>query len=74
MVKKKYHKKFPMAETVVVLLIIAIILSFGKKWKLVAVLLVLAAILNWWAECIPLRLWQINENGNDRTVKVMSFI
>ena len=38
----------------VVLLIIAIILSFGKKWKLVAVLLVLAAILNWWAECIPL--------------------
>jgi endonuclease/exonuclease/phosphatase (EEP) superfamily protein YafD len=57
----------------VVLLIIAIILSFGKKWKLVAVLLVLAAILNWWAECIPLRLWQINENGNDRTIKVMSF-
>ena len=57
----------------VVLLIIAIILSFGKKWKLVAVLLVLAAILNWWAECIPLRFWQINENGNDRTIKVMSF-
>lgn len=58
---------------IIVLLVISFILSFWKKWKTIAVLLGLAAILNWWAECIPFRIWPLYESGGDRTIEVMSF-
>ena len=56
-----------------VLTVIAIILSFWKKWKVVVPLLVLVLILNWWAECIPFRLWPLNDRGGEKDLTVMSF-
>ena len=56
-----------------VLIVIAIILSFWKKWKAVVPLIVLAFILNWWTECIPFRLWPFNEVDGDKSIKVMGF-
>ena len=55
-----------------VLLVVAILLSFWKKWIASGLLLVLIFIINWWAECIPLRLWSLRSTEDEKCIKVMS--
>lgn len=58
---------------VLALVIFAIILTFCKKWRIVALLVVLAIAVNWWSECIPLRLWNICKKTAPRSISVMAF-
>ncbi len=54
------------------LVIVAIILSFWKKWRFSALLIVVAVIVNWWSECIPFRLWSISEKSGPRNIRVLT--
>lgn len=55
------------------LLMISIGLLLWKKRIAACISLLLAICLNWWAECIPFRLWPVNGAGDGQTIKVMSF-
>jgi len=57
----------------VLLLMVAIPFAWKKKWIVAIVLIVFAVVLNWWAECIPFRIWPLNDKGKGNTIKVMSF-
>lgn len=51
----------------------ALILSFGKKWRIAALLIVIAIVVNWWGECIPFRLWPICEKAGTKRINVLTF-
>ncbi len=57
----------------ILLLLISIGLLLWKKWIAACIFLLVAVGLNWWAECIPFRLWPVNDSGGDQSIKVMSF-
>ena len=56
-----------------VLLLAGILFSFWKKWKVVVSLIIVALVINAWAEIIPLRIWQFGKNGGNDSIKVMCF-
>lgn len=57
----------------VVLLFISVLLFILRK-KLAGLLFLLICIgLNWYFECIPFRLWSINKQSEERSLKIMSF-
>ncbi len=56
-----------------ILLLVAVVLLLWKKRIACAVIIIILILLNWWAECIPFRLWAVNAVRGDRIVKVMSF-
>lgn len=58
---------------ILALLIIALVLSFYKKWRYVVSLMVFAIIVNWWSECIPFRLWPVCQNTVSRSISVLTF-
>lgn len=57
----------------IVLVLAALILSLCKKWRIGALLLVLAIVVNWWSECIPFRLWPLCEKSGPRRICVLTF-
>lgn len=56
-----------------ILAIVIILLIAKKKWFVSVVLLSFTLIVNWWAECIPFRLWTVTEKSDGICLKVMSF-
>ena len=44
-----------------------------KKWIAGCITIVVSLLLNWYAECIPLRLWAINDKSETTCFRLMSF-
>jgi endonuclease/exonuclease/phosphatase (EEP) superfamily protein YafD len=55
------------------LILIAVVALVRKNWILTVILLFVVFLLNWSAECIPLRLWPFSEHDNGKSFKVVSF-
>lgn len=58
---------------ILLLLLIIIGLLLWKKWFFSGLLIIVIVVLNWWAECIPFRLWSVNDISDVPPIKVMSF-
>lgn len=57
----------------VLLTITAIVCLLKKKWKVALLLVGVALALNWWSECIPLRLCPLKTRIESNSLKVMTF-
>lgn len=57
-----------------VLLTIAFIVSLIKKtWKVALLLAVIIIVINWWVECLPLRVMPLKITSTDNTVSIMCY-
>lgn len=53
--------------------LVAVALLFSKRRKFSLLILLFAVVLNWWSECIPLRLASFNGKTSGKSLKIMSF-
>lgn len=57
----------------IALLFISVVFALFKKRLVSLILLIVCLGVNWYFECIPFRLWSINEQPEKRSLKIMSF-
>jgi len=53
------------------LIILVVVCLISKKWKVALLMAGVILLLNWWYECIPLRLWSLSDSGIG--VKIICF-
>lgn len=57
----------------ILLILVAVVCLIKKHYKTSLIILAAIFITNRWCECIPLRLWPVNEKDNGQSIKVMTF-
>lgn len=57
----------------IALLSISVIFWLFKKWLIGLLLLIVVVVINWYFECVPFRLWPINNQSEKKSIKIMSF-
>lgn len=57
----------------VLLIIVALFFLIKKKWEIAFFLVVLIIVMNWWVECIPLRIIPLKLTSSDNIVSLMCY-
>lgn len=56
-----------------ILIILTLVFLLRKKWWVAISLFIIAITVNWWFECVPLRLWHGQNTCNDICLRIVSW-